>query len=417
MTASATGRSTRVLLFTGKGGVGKTTTSAATAVHLARAGQRVLVTSADPAHSLSDSMELDLASDPREVEAGCWAQQLDARERLEDSWGELREWMLAVLNWAGVAGLEAEELAVVPGLDELFALIELESVVHSGRYDTIVVDCAPTAETIRLLSLPDVLSWYMDKLFPASRRVTRVVGPMLTRLTSLPVADDAVFAAGQRFYDQLDGVRRILADPAITSARLVMTPERMVIAEARRTYTYLSLFGYQVDGVVVNRVLPDTSGDPWLAQWREAQSVHLREIEQSFASLPRFEADHRGAEVVGLEALASLAGRLWGPADPSRRLLDEQPLSIRADGDRVVLSIELPFADRDEIDLTRNADELFVAVGPHRRNLVLPDSLRRRKISSAALDGGRLSVAFDGPRVTGPRPSSQDCVHGRPPDR
>lgn len=417
MTTPAAGRSTRVLLFTGKGGVGKTTTSAATAVHLARAGQRVLVTSADPAHSLADSMEIELGSDPREVEPGCWAQQLDARERLEDSWGELREWMLAVLNWAGVAGLEAEELAVVPGLDELFALIELESVVRSDRYDTVVVDCAPTAETIRLLSLPDVLSWYMDKLFPASRRVTRMVGPMLTRLTSLPVADDAVFAAGQRFYDQLDGVRRILADPAVTSARLVMTPERMVLAEARRTYTYLSLFGYQVDGVVVNRVLPESSDDPWLSQWREAQSVHLGEVERSFASLPRFEAEHRGAEVVGLEALAGLAEHLWGRADPSARLLDEQPLRISADGDRVVLSIELPFAGRDEIDLTRNADELFVAVGPHRRNLVLPDSLRRREISSAVLDGGRLRVEFDEPRVTGPLPSSQDCVHGRPPDR
>lgn len=417
MTRAAVGPSTRVLLFTGKGGVGKTTTSAATAVHLARAGQRVLVTSADPAHSLSDSMELDLASDPREVAPGCWAHQLDARERLEDSWGELREWMLAVLNWAGVAGLEAEELAVVPGLDELFALIELESVVRSDRYDTVVVDCAPTAETIRLLSLPDVLSWYMDKLFPASRRVTRMVGPMLARLTSLPVADDAVFAAGQRFYDQLEGVRRILADPSITSARLVMTPERMVIAEARRTYTYLSLFGYQVDGVVVNRVLPQASDDPWLAQWRDAQGVHLGEIEQSFGSLPRFEAEHRGVEVVGLEALAGLAEHLWGPVDPSARLSDEQPLRINADGDRVVMSIDLPFAARDEIDLTRNADELFVAVGPHRRNLVLPDSLRHREILSAALDGGRLRVEFDEPRVTSPYPSSQDCVHGRSPDR
>ncbi len=400
MTGSVTGRRTRVLLFTGKGGVGKTTTSAATAVHLARAGHRVLVTSADPAHSLSDSMELDLGSEPRQVESGCWAQQLDARERLEDSWGELREWMLAVLAWAGVAGLEAEELAVVPGLDELFALTELEAVVRSGRYDTVVVDCAPTAETIRLLSLPDVLSWYMDKLFPASRRVTRVVGPVLTRLTSLPVADDAVFAAGQRFYDQLDGVRRILADPSITSARLVMTPEHMVIAEARRTYTYLSLFGYQVDGVVVNRVLPEAGDDPWLLRWRDAQARHLCEIERSFGPLPRFEAEHRGAEVVGLEQLADLAAHIWGPVDPSERLVDEQPMRIRADGDRVALSIELPFTDRDEVDLTRNSDELFVAVGPHRRNLVLPDSLRNREISGANLDSGRLTVEFDRPSIS-----------------
>lgn len=417
MSPNASRRLTRVLLITGKGGVGKTTTSAATAVHLARSGQRVLVTSADPAHSLADSMGLDLASDPREVEPGCWAQQLDSRERLEESWGDLRDWMLAVLDWAGVAGLEAEELAVVPGLDELFALTELESLVRSGLYDTVVVDCAPTAETIRLLSLPDVLSWYMDKLFPASRRVTRMVGPMLTRLTSLPVADDAVFAAGQRFYEQLDGVRRILADPALTSARLVMTPEHMVIAEARRTYTYLSLFGYQVDGIVVNRVLPPGGDDPWLSRWREAQSAHLQDIEHSFGELPRFEAQHRGAEVVGLEALADLAECMWGGTDPSQRLVDEQPLRMTADGSRLVLSIELPFTDRDEIDLTRNTDELFVAVGPHRRNLVLPDSLRHREIAAAALDGGLLRVEFDEPRVTGARQRDQDCRHGRSSDR
>ena len=284
----------------------------------------------------------------------CWAQQLDARERLEESWNDIREWMLEVLDWAGVAAIEAEELAVVPGLDELFALTELESLVASGDYDTIVVDCAPTAETIRLLSLPDILSWYMDRLFPASRRLTRVVGPMLHRFTSLPVADDAVFVAGQRFYDQLDGVRRILADPVVTSARLVVNPERMVIAEARRTYTYLSLFGYQVDAVVVNRVLPDVAADPWFDDWRRAQTEHLATIEESFAPLPVLLAEHTGGEVVGLDALADFAEQLWEGVDPARRLVEDQPLRIEREADDVVLSVELPFTERDEVDLTRN---------------------------------------------------------------
>jgi arsenite/tail-anchored protein-transporting ATPase len=384
----------RVLLFTGKGGVGKTTTAAATALRLAGDGARVVVTSADPAHSLGDSFGAELCSDPVEVAPRCFAQQLDARQRLEADWGEIRSWMLEVFDWAGVAAIEAEELSVVPGLDELFALTEVQSLCASGRYDAVVVDCAPTAETLRLLSLPDILGWYMDRLFPASRRLSRMVGPLVTRMTSLPVADDEVFRAGQRFYDQIDAVRRILSDPAITSARLVVNPERMVIAEARRTYTYLSLFGYQVDAVIVNRVLPPDAEGQWVDRWRRTQAEHLVSIEDDFAPLPVFRAEHVGAEVLGVDALHELAGDLWGTTDPLERLVDGRPLRVAADGGRFVLSVDLPFADRSELDLTRTGDELYVAVGPHRRNLVLPDSLRRREIGSASLVDGCLEVTF-----------------------
>ena len=384
----------RVLLFTGKGGVGKTTTAAATALRIAEQGQRVIVTSADPAHSLSDSMGIELGTEPIQIAPRCWAQQLDARERLEENWGEIRVWMMEVLDWAGVEGIEAEELSVIPGLDELFALTEVESLCESGLFDVVVVDCAPTAETIRLLSLPEILSWYMERLYPASRRVNRLVSPLLSRLTSLPVADDAVFTAGQRLYDSLDSVRRILADPKITSARLVMNPEAMVIAEARRTYTYLSLFGYQVDAVIVNRMLPELALDPWFEKWREQQQIHLQTIEQSFGALPVFRAEHVGGEVVGLEALASFADGLWGQADPSARLVAGRPLRVDRQGDDFVLSLELPFADSSDLDLTRAGGELFISIGPHRRNLTLPDSLSRREISSAALQDGCLAIKF-----------------------
>ncbi len=390
----------RVLLFTGKGGVGKTTTAAATALHLAAQGLRVVVTSADPAHSLADSLGGELGSEPVQVASGCWAQQLDARERLEENWGEIRAFMVEVFDWAGVEAIEAEELSVIPGLDELFALTEVESLCRSDRYDVVVVDCAPTAETIRLLSLPDILSWYMERLYPASRRVNRVVGPLVSRLTSLPMADDSVFAAGRRFYDELDAVRRILSDPATTSARLVVTPEAMVIAEARRTYTYLSLFGYQVDAVVVNRVLPDSVRDPWFDEWRRSQDDHLATIDQAFGAVPIVRAAHAGAEVVGHGSLRSFADELWSGHDAAARLSPGLPLRVERDGEHVVLSIELPFTDQDDLDVTRNRDELFVAVGPHRRTLVLPDSLRRREIASAALREGRLHVRFgDAPAV------------------
>jgi len=235
----------------------------------------------------------------------------------------------------------------------------------------------------------------MDRLFPASRRLTRVVGPLVQRVTSLPVAGDDVFAAGQRFYDRLDAVRHILADPQITSARLVVNPERMVLAEARRTYTYLSLYGYQVDAVVVNRVLPDGPSGAWMDDWRRTQATHLESIEDDFAPLPVLRAEHAGGEVVGIEALTTFADALWGDTDPTERLVRSRPLKVAQDGEQYVLSVELPFTDRAELDLTRTGDELSIAVGPHRRNLVLPDSLRRRDITTARMAAGRLEVTFE----------------------
>ena len=363
----------RVLLFTGKGGVGKTTTAAATALRLADAGLRVAVTSADPAHSLADSFGASLGPVPTEVEPNCWAQQIDARERLEESWGEIREWLLEVFDWAGVDAVEAEELSVLPGLDELFALTELDGLCSSGEYDVVLVDCAPTAETLRLLSLPDVLGWYMERLFPMSRRVTRMVGPVVARLTSVPVADESVFSAGQRLYDRLDGVRRILSDPATTSVRLVLNPERMVVAEARRTYTYLSLFGYHVDAVVVNRVLPDSVQDPWFDTWRRDQSAHLGTIAEDFAPLPVLQAALAPAEVVGAAALRDLGADLWGDVDPLHRLVRGRPLRVERDGGTFVLVVELPFAERD--GLAREVEVVRLAhLGKRRHHLAMGDA-------------------------------------------
>jgi arsenite-transporting ATPase len=384
----------RVLLFTGKGGVGKTTSSAATALTLADRGHRVVVMSADPAHSLADAFAVPLGPEPVEVHPGCSAQQLDPRARFEESWGDIREWLLEVFRWAGVGAVEAEELSVVPGLDELFALAELESLCSEGDHDVVVVDCAPTAETIRLLSLPDVLGWYMERLFPVSRRMNRLVGPVLSRLTNLPVAHDAVFDAGQHLFDRLEVVHRILADPEVTSARLVVNPERMVIAEARRTYTYLSLFGYHVDAVVVNRLLPDHVSDPWFAGWRSSQSEQLGVIEDSFAPVPVLRAELADAEVVGVDALRRLGAALWGERDPAGRQIDGRPLRIEADGDDRVLVAELPFAEHGDLDVARIGDELVITLGPHRRSLVLPEALRRREVAAAALRGGTLRVTF-----------------------
>ena len=391
----------RVLLFTGKGGVGKTTTAAATAVAAARTGARVLVVSTDPAHSLGDAFGIDLGDQPGRVEGSLWGQQLDATARMEESWADIQDWLREVFAWAGLEAIEAEELSVLPGLDEVFALADIKTHAASGDWDVLVVDCAPTAETIRLLSLPDVLTWYMERVFPVGRKVNRVVAPLLGRLTSLPVAGDEVFGATSRFYDRMDGVKQLLTDPDVTSVRLVVNPERMVIAEARRTATYLSLYGYHVDAVVANRLLPDDVVDPWFDRWRDLQAGHLKTIEQGFAPVPVLRAELADDELVGIEALAAFAERLYGDDDPAARRHLAEPMYVEEDGDGVNLVLELAQADREDLDVGRVGDELLVRVGPYRRAIVLPDSLRRREVTGATLRDGVLRVAFnDGERRT-----------------
>jgi arsenite-transporting ATPase len=393
-------------LFTGKGGVGKTTVAAATALACADRGQRTIVLSTDPAHSLADAFDIPLGDEPTSVADGVWGQQLDARHRMEESWDEIQEYLVEIFNWAGVAGIEAEELSVLPGLDEVFALSDIKSYVDGGLWDTVIVDCAPTAETLRLLSLPDILSWYMDRVFPMGRRVNRIVGPLLDRVTDLPMAGDAVFGAAQRFYRRLDGIKDVLADTDLTSVRLVVNPERMVIAEARRTYTYLSLFGYSVDAVVANRLLPDEVSDPWFAEWKAVHRRHLETIDEGFAPLPVLRAGLAPAELVGLDALRGFGGTIYGDRDPAERYHDAEPLVIRREGEGYVLELDLPFAGHDDLELGRRRDELLVRVGHHRRALMLPDSLARRDVASAVLREGRLQVRFAGRPGSGDQPTT-----------
>src|SRR5437763_11643142 len=271
----------RVILFTGKGGVGKTTVAAATAVRSARAGSRTLIMSTDPAHSLADAFEVVIGDTPSEIAPNLWAQQIDAQERLEDNWREIQDYMVQVMNWAGTETIQAEELSVIPGLDEIFSLIDVKTNVASGDYDVLVVDCAPTAETLRLLSLPEIMNWYIERIFPVERRVVRAVRPIVTRMTTLPIAGDRVFAAVERLHRNLEAVKQILTDEDISSVRLVLNPEKMVIAEARRTYTYLGLFGYRIDAVIVNRVLPPDVTDPYFGKGKRIQAEHPATVNEA----------------------------------------------------------------------------------------------------------------------------------------
>jgi arsenite-transporting ATPase len=384
----------RIVLVTGKGGVGKTTVAAATALRAAEAGHRTLVLSTDPAHSLADAFDVSLGDEPRQLTADLFGQQIDTQSRLEAYWGEIRDQLMAILDWGGVRGLEAEEFLVFPGMDELFALVEVQNHASSGRYDVLIVDCAPTAETLRLLSLPEVLSWYFDRIFLTQKRVMKAARPVLSRMTNLPIPGDEVMDAAENVFTAIERARRLLLDPSITTARLVVNPEKMVVSEARRTYTYLSLFGYAIDSVVVNRILPDDLSDPYFSRWQEIQSEHLEDIHQSFADVPVMQLRLFDEEMTGINKLRVLGIELYGDADPAVGFAGRRPFRVVEQPDQVALEIDMPFVSKEEVDVLRDGYEVFITVGAYRRSFVLPDSLHRREIIGAKLEDGVLRVRF-----------------------
>jgi arsenite-transporting ATPase len=384
----------RIVLFTGKGGVGKTTSAAGTATLSARAGQRTLVLSTDAAHSLGDAFGLAVVGpEPVEVERDLWVHQVDVQRRFERSWGEIQGYLVAVLDAAGVDPITAEELTVIPGAEEVLALLELRNHAVSGAWDVIVVDCAPTAETLRLLALPEALGWYMTRVFGVQRRVVRALRPVLTRAAGVPMPEDSVFEAVERLHRDLEQVQQILSEKGST-VRLVLTPESVVVAEARRSLTTLSLYGYRVDGVIANRVFPEGEGDAWREGWVTSQAAVLAEVRQSFADLPIWRSDYRPGEPVGTDALAALAEAAYAGDDPLAASPGEGPMTITRTGTGAVLRIALPFAQKQDVDLARHGDELVVTVGSYRRLLALPAALRRHTVAAARVEDGALQVRF-----------------------
>ncbi|HEY2834878.1 MAG TPA: ArsA family ATPase [Sporichthyaceae bacterium] len=387
-----------MLLFTGKGGVGKTTAAAGTATAAAAAGYKTLVLSTDAAHSLADAFDHPAGGEPTEVGPHLYVQQVDTQRTFERTWVEIRSYLLSVLDSVGVDPIEAEELTVLPGAEEVLALLEVRDQVRSGRWDVVVVDCAPTAETLRLLALPEALNWYMDRVFPVERRLVRALRPVLGKVAGVPMPRDKVFDAVERLHAELAAVRSVLTDPG-TSVRLVLTPEAVVVAEARRTLTSLALYGYRTDAVIANRVFPQAGADEWRRGWVAAQAAVLAEVEASFAPLPVLRSPYRTCEPVGPGELAAFAEELYSalPADrsdPCAVLAGAEPMTVRHTEDRYVLSLALPLADKREMDLRRKGDELVLTVAGHRRQLALPGLLARRAITGADLVGDRLDIGF-----------------------
>jgi len=385
----------RTILYTGKGGVGKTSVAACTARGCAAAGLRTLVISTDPAHSLAESLGAELSADPVKAGDNLWGQEVKAQDEMERHWSGVQEWLGELLIERGVDRISAEELTVPPGGDELFALLRLQSHNDSGEWDVLIVDCAPTGETLRLLSFPDVARWWIEKVFPFERQILAAARPIARSLLDISLPSRAVFTDIERLSQNLIAMNEILRDRTRSTIRLVMNPDKMVIGEAMRTFTYLNLYGYLTDAVIVNRIFPDDVGE-YFAAWRRVQEEHLELVYSAFAPVPVLCAPYFEQEVVGPGMLDRLRGELFADADPAAVLHHAlaQELEVLEDG--ASLRLDLPFAEKGDISLKKIGLELVVGVDGQRRTIMLPPAMAAMRPAAATFEDGALQIRFDG---------------------
>ena len=384
----------RVLLHMGKGGVGKTSLAVATALGAARHGHRVFLVSTDSAHSLGDALGREVGPLPAEVADGVVAQEVSALTELDRSWSEIQEWLHELLR-DDTDELVAEELLVFPGLEELVALRKLREIEAMGEFDVCVVDCAPTGSTLRLLRFPDVLRLFMENVFDFKRRAARAIRPLANRVgVGRLVAPDSVFEAFERLYRDVEGIRQVLLDGDRTSARLVVNPARVIVAETRRSFSYLNLYGVATDAVLINRVLPPAATRGYFARWAERQKRELEEIERSFP-VPRFFAPLYPSEPIGVEALCELSKQVYGERDPAQHFTRSRPIRLSRRDGQTQLEIDLPNVAKDEVDVTVHGDQLLVRVRDAQRQIALPASVAGRAVAGARLEAGVLEVVFE----------------------
>ena len=381
----------RTILYTGKGGVGKTSVAAATARRCAAAGLRTVVLSTDPAHSLSDSLEADLLGEPTPVGPSLFGQEVQAQEEMERNWDGVQEWLGDLLAERGIDRISAEELTVPPGMDELFSLLWIKRHHEEGEFDCVIVDCAPTGETLRLLSFPDVVTWWLERILPSQRRLA----PLARTLFDLPLPGDAVFDDVERLARNLVAMNGILRDRSRTTVRLVTSPDRMVVKEAMRTFTYLNLYGYLTDAVVVNRMLPAETADGYFAAWREVQREQMALVRSAFEPVPILSAPFFEREVLGPEMLDRLAAAVFDDADPAAVLHEDISQELVTENGRATLRVAVPFAEREQLQLKKIGLEVVVRVGAQKRTIILPPALAGYAASGARFEDGALEIVLE----------------------
>jgi len=385
----------RIILYLGKGGVGKTTTAAATALRAADQGKKTLVVSTDLAHSLADSLDVTIDAKPRQIAPNLWAQEINALEEIREHWGRVQEYLTSTLKQQGVDDVAAEEMALIPGMDEIASLLNIQRRITDGEFEVAIIDAAPTGETVRLLSMPDTFSFYVKKLGRFQGAAFTMMRPFLRNI--MPGVD--VLEAVEQLNVHVKALRDVLLNPEISSYRPVVTPEKMVIKEALRAETYLALFGYPIDGVVCNRILPKpTTDDPFMTSLYTQQQPYLQEIRQTFAPLPVWEAPFAPHEIVGLSALRELAQQIYGDNDPTQVFYRGKLQEIIKDGDEYLLRLPLPHIELDKVVMTRKGDELYVEIGNFKRAITLPAVLNSHEAKRARMVNGNLEVSF-GPTV------------------
>ena len=380
----------RVLLFTGKGGVGKTTIAAATAIKAANLGYETLIMSTDPAHSLSDSFQKKIGPEPTQLNKNLYAMEVNVEHELKKHWEVIKNYLVLFFKSQGIDDIISEELAIFPGFDEFASLLNLLNFYENEKYDVIILDCAPTGQTLRLLSVPEVAKWYMNRLFGIERKVLKVVKPIVEPIVDVPLPTDEVLDKIQELYIKIGKVKEILEKDKST-VRLVMNPERMVIKESERAFTYLNLFGYKIDCVIVNKILPENV-DKYFSEWYNIQNKYLREIRERFP-VPIFEVKLRSKEVVG-NLLHELANELYSGRDPTDVFYLEKPINILKRDDKIIMEINTPFTVKEEINLYKRGKELIIILGNWKRIVFLPESLALRDAVGARFKNGKLEIIF-----------------------
>ncbi len=384
----------RIILCTGKGGVGKTCVAASTALRASDLGHKTLVMSTDSAHSLSDSFDLSLSGEPTTVRKNLWGQEIDVEREIKENWELMQKYLSAVLSFHGLDKVVADEMAVFPGMEELFSLVKIKEYHDQKSYEVVIVDCAPTASTLRLLSFPDMARWYIRNLFPIQRKAAKAFRPLVQRMTPMPLPDDDVFASTEELYQKISNIKDIISDGSKTSIRIVLNPEKMVIKEAQRGFTYFNLFGFSVDAIIANRVLPDEVKGTYFGEWRNIQEGHLKSVEECFSPVPILPVKLFDREIVGLKLLAQMAKSIYGNRDPTQVFYHKKPVEITREKNGYVLSLNLPFVEKDDLDIIKNGDELTIRAGRHKRNILLPRALAALDPVGAKFEADQLRIEF-----------------------